>query len=62
VLKGIRPEPDGGDGLADVAIMRAIEESAKTGRPQKIALPERASHPVKAMAREFPMAEKRLML
>ena len=62
VLKGIRPEPDGGDGLADVAIMRAIEESAKTGRAQKIALPERASHPVKAMAREFPMAEKRLML
>jgi predicted dehydrogenase len=62
ILKGVRPEPDGGDGLADVAIMRAIEESAKTGRAQKIGLPERASHPVKAMAREFPMAEKRLML
>jgi predicted dehydrogenase len=62
ILKGVRPEPDGGDGLADVAIMRAIEESAKTGRTQKITLPERASHPVKAMAREFPMAEKRLML
>jgi predicted dehydrogenase len=62
ILKGVRPEPDGGDGLADVAIMRAIEESAKTGRAQKIALPERASHPVKTMAREFPLAEKRLML
>jgi predicted dehydrogenase len=62
ILNGVRPEPDGGDGLADVAIMRAIEDSAKTGRAQKIALPERASHPVKAMAREFPMAEKRLML
>ena len=62
ILNGIRPEPDGGDGLADVAIMRAIEDSAKTGRAQKIALPERASHPVKSMAREFPMAEKRLML
>ena len=62
ILQGIQPEPDGGDGLADVAIMRAIEESAKTGRLQKIVLPARASHPVKSMAREFPMAEKRLML
>ena len=62
ILNGVRPEPDGGDGLADVAIMRAIEESAKTGHAQKITLPERASHPVTSMAREFPMAEKRLML
>ena len=62
ILKGIQPEPDGGDGLADVAIMRAIEESARTGRLQKIALPERPAHPVKAMARDFPMAERRLML
>ena len=51
ILNGARPEPDGGDGLADVAIMRAIEEAAKTGQAQKIALPERPSHPVKAMAR-----------
>jgi predicted dehydrogenase len=62
ILKGIRPEPDGGDGLADVVIMRAIEEAARTGTAQKITLPERPAHPVKAMAREFPMAEKRLML
>lgn len=62
ILKGVKPEPDGGDGLADVAIMRAIEEAARTGRAQKITLPERPSHPVKEMAREFPMAEKRLML
>ncbi|MFN4141022.1 Gfo/Idh/MocA family protein [Aestuariivirga sp.] len=62
ILKGIRPEPDGGDGLADVAIMRAIEEAARTGRSQKISLPPRPSHPVKEMGRAFPMAEKRLML
>lgn len=61
-LKGLRPEPDGGDGLADVAIMRAIEEAARTGRSQTITLPERSAHPTKDMAREFPMAEKRLML
>jgi len=62
VLNGVDPEPDGGDGLADVVIMRAIEESAKTGRAQKITLPERPAHPSKAMARDFPVTEKRLML
>lgn len=58
----MRPEPDGGDGLADVAIMCAIEEAARSGRAQKISLNPRASHPVNDMARAFPMAEKRLML
>jgi len=62
ILKGVRPEPDGGDGLADVVVMRAIEEAAKTGRPQKIALPPRPSHPTKDMARAFPTVERRLML
>jgi len=62
ILKGIRPEPDGGDGLADVVIMRAIEEAARTGQAQKIHLPERPSHPVRVMAYEFPMSERRLML
>lgn len=62
VLKGVDPEPDGGDGLADVVIMRAIEESARTGGAQKITLPERPSHPSNAMARAFPVTGKRLML
>ena len=62
ILKGIRPEPDGGDGLADVVIMRAIEEAARAGQTQRIHLPERASHPVRAMAHHFPMSERRLML
>ncbi|WP_395686718.1 Gfo/Idh/MocA family protein [Aestuariivirga sp.] len=62
ILKGHKPEPDGGDGLADVAIMRAIEESARTGRPQSISLPRRDRHPVASMARQFPVVERRLML
>jgi predicted dehydrogenase len=62
ILRGTRPEPDGGDGLADVVVMRAIEEAAKTGRPQKITLPPRPSHPAKDMARSFPTVERRLML
>ena len=62
VLNGTRPVADGEDGLADVAIMRAIEEAAKTGKAQKISLPAHPAHPVKTMARSYPMAEKRLML
>jgi predicted dehydrogenase len=62
ILNGVRPEPDGGDGLADVVVMRAIEEAARTGRAQKISLPPRPSHPAKDMAREFPMSERRLVL
>lgn len=62
ILKGERPEPDGGDGLADVLIMRAIEAAARSGRPQQISLPPRASHPSLAMARRFPWTDKRLML
>lgn len=62
ILNGVRPEADGGDGLADVVIMRAIEESAKTGRAQKISLPPRTSHPSAETERKFPWAEKRLML
>ncbi len=36
ILTGTRPESDGEEGLADVRAMLAIEEAAKTGKPQKI--------------------------
>lgn len=62
ILRGERPEPDGGDGLADVVVMRAIEDAARSGRPQPIALPPRDRHPVADMARRFPVVERRLML
>ena len=62
ILKAKRPEADGGDGLADVAIMRAIEKAAETGQAQKLKLPAREVHPLPEFGRDFPMAEKRLML
>lgn len=62
ILKGVQPVADGEDGMADVVIMRAIEEAARTGKAQKISLPAHPAHPVKSMARDYPMAEKRLML
>lgn len=37
VLRGERPEPDGNEGMADVRIVRAIYESAHSGRSLKIA-------------------------
>ncbi len=62
ILTGQHPEPDGGDGLADVAIMRAIEKAAETGQSQKISLPEKKRQPTPDMAYEFPMAERQLLL
>ena len=62
ILKGIRPEPDGGDGANDVRALLAIEAASRTGQAQKIASPPRPSHPTPDMARSFPWVEKRLML
>ncbi len=62
ILKGLRPEPDGGDGLNDVRAMLAIEAAAKTGLPQKIVSAPRPSHPTPDMARSFPWVDRRLML
>lgn len=62
ILKDRSPEPDGGDGLADVAVLRAIEKAAETGQAQKIALPERTLQPTPDMAHDFPMAERQLLL
>jgi glucose-fructose oxidoreductase len=45
VLKDRKPEPSGEEGLADVRIIRAIYESARTGRPVKIAPKGRRTRP-----------------
>lgn len=62
ILKGERPEPDGGDGLNDVRALLAIEKAAKTGLPQRIVSEQRSGGPAPDMVRLFPPAEKRLML
>ncbi len=46
VLDNQEPEPDGMEGLADVRVIRAIEESVRTGQPQRIEpLPPRPRRP-----------------
>lgn len=62
ILTGQPPEPDGAEGLADVAVMRALEESAVTGRPVAIDLPPRPAHPVPAMVRITDTTHRRLVL
>jgi len=36
ILKNREPEPDGYEGLADIRIVRAIIESARSGEPVKL--------------------------
>ena len=62
ILNGVRPEPDGEEGLADMRGLLAIEAAAKSGQAQKIASPPRPVHPTLDMARAFPPTTKRLML
>src|SRR5581483_11368041 len=45
ILKDKRPEPSGREGLADVRIVRALYQSAETGRPITLGPYERGQHP-----------------
>jgi glucose-fructose oxidoreductase len=45
IQKGKEPEPSGAEGLADVRIIQAIYESARSGKTVKIALPEKSERP-----------------
>ena len=62
ILKGVRPEADGEEGLADMRVLLAIEQAAKTGKAQKIASPPRLAHPAIDMARSFPQVKRRLLV
>ncbi len=62
IRDGVRPEPDGEEGMADVIIMRAIEESLATGRAVGLDLPERKVHPGAGTARQVARTERRLVL
>ena len=54
VLDNQHPEPDGWEGLADVRVIKAIEESLQTGRPVKVEpLPERPQRPIKAQVKKL---------
>ncbi|TBY42358.1 Gfo/Idh/MocA family oxidoreductase [Rhizobium leguminosarum bv. viciae] len=62
ILGGASLEPDGEEGLADVRILVAIEESLKTGLPQAVSNPPRLFHPDRSMMRRLPTTKRRLLL
>lgn len=62
IRDGVRPEPDGEEGLADVRALLAIEAAAKTGRAQPIASPPREHHPSADMVRLIDRTDRRLVL
>jgi len=58
ILAGKDPEPSGADGLADVRILNAIQESARTGRPVAIERVEKRTRPSKDMEINRPPADQ----
>ena len=61
IQNGLRPEPDGEEGLADVQALLAIEAAAKTGQGQKVTASPRPVHPTREMVRYIPRTDKRLV-
>jgi predicted dehydrogenase len=57
ILEGRAPEPDGWEGLADVRIISALYESARTGQPVKLEPFERPRRPAKEQEVHRPPAE-----
>jgi glucose-fructose oxidoreductase len=58
VLNDREPEPSGVEGLADVRVLRAIHESARTGKPVTLDRFEKRSRPGGDMAISKPPAEQ----
>jgi predicted dehydrogenase len=54
IMENCDPEPDGEEGLADVRVMLAIEESLHTGRPQPIRPVPRPCHPNRSQIVRLP--------
>ena len=58
VLNGVEPEPSGMEGLADVRVVRALLESARTGRPVRLERFEKRQRPTPEQAMELPPVDK----
>lgn len=58
ILNGKEPEPSGAEGLADVRIIRAIQESIKSGKPVSIERVEKRKRPSKEMQVDKPPSDK----
>ncbi|WP_421695643.1 Gfo/Idh/MocA family protein [Aestuariivirga sp.] len=55
------PEPDGEEGLADMRVLFAVEEAARTGKPVSIKSSARPRHPTSDMEQRRPVAPRLLI-
>lgn len=62
ISSGTPPEADGEEGLCDMRVLLAIEESANTGKPVLIKSPARPRHPTPDMVRERTVTAKRILI
>lgn len=62
IMNGTTPEADGEEGLADVRILLAIEEAARSETAQQLNLEPRPRHPVTEMVRTIEPTHRRLVL
>ncbi|MDY7226432.1 Gfo/Idh/MocA family protein [Hyalangium rubrum] len=58
ILEGTEPEPNGWEGLADVRIISALYESARTGQPVKLEPFEKPQRPTKEQELHRPPSEE----
>lgn len=58
ILKDKEPEPSGVEGLADIRILRAIQESIVSGKPVSIERSEKRKRPSKEMQVDKPPTDK----
>ena len=59
VLADRQPEPSGLEGLIDVAVIQALQQSADTGAPVSLALPRRSRRPGPELATRRPPVRKK---
>jgi predicted dehydrogenase len=62
IAAGQAPESDGEEGLADMRVLLAIEESARSRAPVAISIPARPRHPTADMVRTRPVTDRRLLV
>lgn len=58
VLQNKEPEPSGEEGLIDIRIIRGIYESARTGHPIRLDIPQRQQHPTPDQIIQYPAHEE----
>jgi len=63
ILEDREPEPDGEEGLADIRILRAIEEALEAGVPKPVMLrSERQSRPCREQIIRLPAVKSKELI